>query len=77
MNFKTILLIKILDVITLLISVLCRFPPVVVTASLSNAVDQEDATKSWPWKKEGMVDVLQHLQVSALESYLLSHQKRF
>jgi len=68
---------KILDVINLLFSVLYRFPSVVVTATLSNAEDQEDATNSWPWKKEEMVDVLQHLQASALESYLLSHQKRF
>ena len=38
---------RILDVINLLFSVLCRFPSVVVTAILSNGEDQEDATNSW------------------------------
>jgi hypothetical protein len=57
---------KILDVINLLFFVLCRCPSVVVTATLSNAEDQEDATNSWPWKKEEMADILQHLKASAL-----------
>jgi hypothetical protein len=58
--------VKILDAINLLFSVLCQFPSVVVTATLSITEDQEDDTNSWPWKKEEMADILQHLQASAL-----------
>lgn len=39
---------KILEVINLLFSVLCRLPSVAVTATLPNSEDQEDATNSWP-----------------------------
>ena len=57
---------KILDIINLLFSVLCRCSSIVVTATLSTAEDQEDVTNSWPWKKEEMADIFHHLQTSAL-----------
>jgi hypothetical protein len=43
------------DVTNLTFSISCQCPSTTATATLSNEVAPENATKRWPWKKMGDV----------------------